>query len=522
MASPMRIGSSPGGTAEWEQLMSPDRCTATAESTKSVNSDLLAAEAVGDGDIAERLETSTREAILKTVSGDGLALEHVPEIFRSDHDIVLAAVKQNGDALTFAAPAVAQDMEVVCAAVTSKWTNGQADRYREVVWKTVAASEHALGRASKHMREDRQVVMRAVSAHGESLQYASDDLKADREVVLAAIRQNTEALRHVPAFRTDKEIALEAVRTKGSCLKRFAECVRDDRQIVLAAMENAGDAALQCATKAIRDEVKAAVRATGQPAIEALRSSIEQGPGTPEREFRATVLRTRTDRDEVLREVAKANGGALTHPLAHSVDSIRDDEEVVLAAVAKHGESLQHASERLRGKRNVALAACSNNGDALRYCSDDLRQDRSLVLRACRTSGNALKHAASALRNEREVVFAAVRQNGDALAHASEERRNDRQVVLAAVEKNRASIKFASAELQKDNEIVSRTKATERSWANPTPSVSVKGRGPRAPTLGDFATFKPGARPAREPADELSSIGMLFNRDALRSLTTFK
>ena len=29
----------------------------------------------------------------------------------------------------------------------------------KVVWKTVAASEHALGRASKHMREDRQVPM---------------------------------------------------------------------------------------------------------------------------------------------------------------------------------------------------------------------------------------------------------------------------------------------------------------------------------------------------------------------------
>merc|ERR1719159_962753 len=104
-------------------------------------------------------------------------------------------------------------MEVVCAAVHSKWTVGEeADRYREVVWKTVAASKDALGRASQQMREDREVVMRAVSAHGEALQYASDELKADREVVLAAIRQNIEALRHVPAIREDKEIALEAVR----------------------------------------------------------------------------------------------------------------------------------------------------------------------------------------------------------------------------------------------------------------------------------------------------------------------
>merc|ERR1719326_832723 len=104
---------------------------------------------------------------------------------------------------------------------------------------------------------------------------------------------------------------------------------------------------------------------------------------TAEAGFHPTVCRTRTDREEVLREVAKANGGSITHPLAHSIESIRDDEEVVLAAVTKHGEALQHASDRLRAKRNVAVAACSSNGDALRYCSLELCKDRDLVLRAC-------------------------------------------------------------------------------------------------------------------------------------------
>merc|ERR1719240_180852 len=108
------------------------------------------------------------------------------------------AVKQNGDALTFAAPNVAQDAEVLAAAVHSKWTNGDSDRYREVVLKTVAASKRALSRASPEMQADREVVLRAVSAHGEAVQYASDELKADREVVLAAIQSSTDALRFVP------------------------------------------------------------------------------------------------------------------------------------------------------------------------------------------------------------------------------------------------------------------------------------------------------------------------------------
>jgi predicted RNA-binding protein (virulence factor B family) len=440
---------------------------------------------------------SKREGILKTVTADGMALGHLPETLRADKEIVLAAVKQNGDALTFAASSVAGDMEVVCAAVRSKWTCGETDRYREVVLKTVAASERALGRASEAMRADRDVVMRAVTAHGESLQYASDELKADREVVLAAIKQNTDALRHVPALKADKEIALEAVRVRGIALKRFAESIKSDREVVLAAMEapeGGGMSALQYADKSVRDEVKASVRATGQTALEALRNLID-GKNTPEDGGLPAVCRNRTDREEVLLEVAKANGGSITHPLAHSTDSIRDDEEVVLAAVAKYGESLQHASDRLRAKRNVAIAACSHNGDALRYCSAELRQDRDLVLRACRTSGNALKHASDELRNDREVVLAAVRQNGDALAHASEARRNDREVVRAAVEKNRSSIKFAGAELQKDPELSGR-KADDRRSKDASPS---KDRGPRAPTLADFATFKPVNRSAERP-----------------------
>jgi hypothetical protein len=248
-------------------------------------------------------------------------------------------------------------------------------------------------------------------------------------------------------------------------------------------MESGGETALQAATKELRDEVKAAVRATGQTAKEVLRKSIDN-PDTQEADLPA-VCRTRTDRDEVLREVANVNGGSITHPLAHSIESIRDDEEVVLAAVAKHGEALQHASDRLRAKHNVAVVACSNNGDALRYCSPELRQDRDLVLRACRTSGNALKHASEFLRNDREIVFAAVRQNGDALAHASETRRRDREVVRAAVEKNRSSIKFAGADLQNDPNLVPRPKVEEK----PKPA---SGQAPRSRTLGDFGFFNPG------------------------------
>jgi len=50
--------------------------------------------------------------------------------------------------------------------------------------------------------------------------------------------------------------------------------------------------------------------------------------------------------------------------------------EIVLAAVKRHGESLEFASNGLKGNQEVVLEAVKQNGLALRYASAALLERR--------------------------------------------------------------------------------------------------------------------------------------------------
>ena len=78
---------------------------------------------------------------------------------------------------------------------------------------------------------------------------------------------------------------------------------------------------------------------------------------------------------------------------------MRDDWDVVFAAISQNGYALQYASERLRGSESFIIAA--------------LRQKGKLI------HENPLKWASTGLKDNRNVIMEAVRQDGPALQYAS-------------------------------------------------------------------------------------------------------
>eukprot|EP00971_Amphidinium_carterae_P256974 5101624-Amphidinium_carterae.1 len=89
-------------------------------------------------------DSAEREQHLREVRTNGIfALRDVPERYRADREIVLAAVQENGVALKFAA---------------------------------------------EECKADRAIVLAAVRQNGLALQHAAEECKADREIVLAAVQ----------------------------------------------------------------------------------------------------------------------------------------------------------------------------------------------------------------------------------------------------------------------------------------------------------------------------------------------
>eukprot|EP00971_Amphidinium_carterae_P029826 586818-Amphidinium_carterae.3 len=137
------------------------------------------------------MDKATALRIASTPSCRGL--REVEEYWRSDREVVLTAVQQNGHDLQYATEALRADREIVLAAV------------QQVGF--------ALRHATEALKADRQVVLAAVqqNGYGYALQYATEALRADREIVLAALEQSEGALQFAaddlledPTFATEE------------------------------------------------------------------------------------------------------------------------------------------------------------------------------------------------------------------------------------------------------------------------------------------------------------------------------
>ena len=104
--------------------------------------------------------------------------------------------------------------------------------------------------------------------------------------------------------------------------------------------------------------------------------------------------------------------------------------------MAKNVHALMNASVELKNDKEVVLAAVAQAGLALRYASAELKNDKEVVLAAVAQDGRALHRASAELMNDKKAVLAAVAQDGRALEDASVKLRNDKEVVLAAVAQN--------------------------------------------------------------------------------------
>jgi len=128
--------------------------------------------------------------------GCSLAFAPPPSAFSEDEyrEIVLEAVRCDGDALESAPETLRDDDEIVQAAVGS---------VRNPL-------NFSLQWASARLKDDKAVVLSACTAHGHALQFASERLRSDHDCAVAACFQDSSSIRHVGA---------EALASKNTMLK---------------------------------------------------------------------------------------------------------------------------------------------------------------------------------------------------------------------------------------------------------------------------------------------------------------
>ncbi|WP_195848726.1 DUF4116 domain-containing protein [Providencia alcalifaciens] len=128
----------------------------------------------------------------------------------------------------------------------------------------------------------------------------------------------------------------------------------------------------------------------------------------------------------------------------------RDSEVLVLSLIKKSPEVIKYISIRLQNDHNIVKQAIIQNGLLLQFVSDKQKNNVELVKYAIKNNGHALEFAADWIKNNKEMVLLAVQKHGYALKYASENLKDNVDVVLAAVRDNGYALEFVSNRL-KDN-----------------------------------------------------------------------
>lgn len=403
-----------------------------------------------------------RAAVLAAVEGDGLLLRYASEDLRGDVEVVQVALAQTGVALQYATDDLRDNRELVQVAVRQTWValefaSDSLKNDLEIVQQAVGESGLALKDASPELCGHSELVLKAVEQDGLALHYASDDLRSDEDIVEAALLQNPASLEFAcEALRADLAIVLPALREDGSILRFASEKARSDRDVVLEACAIYGMALAWSSErcKADREVVTTAVKHCGTALAYAsedlkgndqiVREACRQDPSALE--YASWELRC-TDKELVL-DIVERDGRTLKWAA-----DLRNDFEIVKAAVKDCGLALAEASVDLRNDKKIVMAAVAQDGQALLLASPALRNDHEIVITAVASKGLALAHALETQIHDPEIVQAALLQDGLALAYVPEELRRIREIVIAAVSQCGLALQYAPYALRGDTEV---------------------------------------------------------------------
>lgn len=263
-------------------------------------------------------------------------------------NIVLAAVKIDGNNLKLALPIFQNDPEFIMLALKTNPMlpippNVSAVLGRDEIWMmdAVKVKGQALVRGSQELRNNKKLVMAAVSQDGLALEHASEAMREDLDVVLQAIKQNPNAVKFAAPTLYKKLITehpeltfnkpfMEALVTKDASMFEFASGnLKRDKQFVLLAVNRDGDLLkfVSPELQADKEVVLIAVKWKA-PALKYASAELKKDKQVLLAAFR--VLEMNNDK-ELFKLLINDHPGAI----AYGTKEIQNDKEIGLVAVKK-------------------------------------------------------------------------------------------------------------------------------------------------------------------------------------------
>ena len=350
---------------------------------------------------------------VKKVTRDPYDFNKLDDIFKSDKEVVMAAVTGYGDNLEYAADSLKADKEVVLAAVNNSGSalRFSADDLKEdpEIFIPSLRNYASLEDFPEQFKADKKFVLGAVAISGENLEYASDELKANKEIIKAAIKNDSGSLRHASeALRADKEIVLEAMKNGGVDFRDIDEKFKVDKEVVLEAVKSDNNLVSQ-----ISDELKA------------------------DKEIHIAAL--------------ESNNG--TFHIEYAPDSLKADKEFILSIIQSYEDgydALEYVSDEIKSDKELILSIIQSyeyGYSVFQYISDDLKEDKDFTIEAIKTNPECFEHIAGAFKDDKGIVLEYISNiKNKNECEIPEKYHTDKDVVLADL-RNQGTLLGQAAEI---------------------------------------------------------------------------
>lgn len=267
-------------------------------------------------------------------------LHFAPEELLNDRQLLLRALPLDNHLVAIISDSLRDDPEIIAAASGGYFAS--------------------LEYASIRLREDPIFVLQMINKNGSNICFAADWIREDRKFILSALHAGSKILNNIPNyFRDDEEIMLEVVKSSPYSLKDASERLRLDKAFNLKALEN-GTYYRNNLHNSLLDDREIVLKA------------MQMHP----HEFEYIPERFKSDREIVLTVVSK-KGGYGKYIKNCSIE-LRDDSELIKAAIIDNGFNIRHASPRLLADRHFISEMINENPSVLANLPENMQKDPEL------------------------------------------------------------------------------------------------------------------------------------------------
>jgi hypothetical protein len=169
-----------------------------------------------------------RNIVMAAVSQDGKAIEYAPEAFLMDKELFLQALRTDAGIIRLLPAGLQADRDIFMTAI--KTAHAEAGR-----WDKTLVKEDILQFADKSILSDPEFAEEIVALSGSSIKYFSDDIRNTKAIGLKAVRNDWRTLEHLSKeLRGDRDIVLLAMQQDIRALKFATKDLRADPVVILA------------------------------------------------------------------------------------------------------------------------------------------------------------------------------------------------------------------------------------------------------------------------------------------------